>query len=203
MNNDLKLNEYRIGKIIDLPVEEIHQAMKYIALLRGINVGGNNIIKMADLVKTVEKCGFTNVKTYIQSGNVLFESAGKNKSEIVEKLEAALLKDFNYNSRIIVKTHEQLKKIAAEVPPDWEKRNDLRCYIAFVAEPVTVQDVMQEIELNEGIDFLKTGESVLYMSTLLSGLTRSRFTRLITRRTYKDISIRNYNTVRKLLELMD
>jgi uncharacterized protein (DUF1697 family) len=186
-----------------LKVKEIRKAMKYIALLRGINVGGKNIIKMADLIKTVEKCGFTNVKTYIQSGNVLFKSSEKNTSKIVKNLEECFLKGFMYNSRIIVRTYEQLKKIAAEVPSDWEKRDDLRCYIAFTGETVTIQEIMQEIELKEGIDFLKAGEGALYMSTLLSGLTRSRFTKLITKKAYKDITIRNYNTVRRILELME
>jgi uncharacterized protein (DUF1697 family) len=156
--------------------------MKYIGLLRGINVGGKNIIKMTDLKKTVEKCGFTKVSTYIQSGNVLFESDEKNPSEIVEKLEATFLKEFTYDSRIIVKTYEQLKIIVHEVPSDWEKRNDLRCYIAFIGEPFSIQNIIPEIELKEGIDFIKVGDSVLYMSSLLSGLTRSRFTRLITKK---------------------
>lgn len=177
--------------------------MKYVALLRGINVGGKNIIKMTDLKEAVEKCGFTSVSTYIQSGNILFESDGKNISEIVEKLEASLLKDFFYNSRIIVRSYEQLKKIVSEVPSDWKKRNDLRCYIAFIGEPILAQDLMREIELKESIDFIKIGEGVLYMSTLLSGLARSRFTKLITKKAYKDITIRNYNTVRKLLDLME
>jgi uncharacterized protein (DUF1697 family) len=177
--------------------------MKYVALLRGINVGGKNIIKMSDLKKTVEKCGFTNVSTYIQSGNVLFKSDNKNISKIVEKLEDSFLKDFAYNSCIVVKSYEQLQKIVSDVPPDWGKSNDLRCYIAFIGGSISIQDVMREIELKEGIDFIKAGEGVLYMSTLLSGLTRSRFTKLITKNVYKYITIRNYSTTRKILELLE
>jgi uncharacterized protein (DUF1697 family) len=177
--------------------------MKYVVLLRGINVGGKNIIKMAGLKETVEKCGFTRVSTYIQSGNILFETGEQNIKVIIQKLRASFLKNFAYNSCIIVKNYEQLKNIVNEVPADWNKSSDLRCYIAFICEPVTVKDVLVEIELNDGVDFIKAGEGVLYMSTLLSGLTRSRFTKIITKKVYKDISIRNYNTVRKLLELME
>lgn len=177
--------------------------MKYVVLLRGINVGGKNIIKMADLKKAVEKCGFVNVRIYIQSGNILFESDDKNISEIVENLEASFLKDFAYNSCIIVKSYEQFQKIVSDVPSDWEKRNDLRCYIAFIGGAIPIQDVMREIELKEGIDFIKAGEGVLYMSTLLSGLTRSRFTKLISKNVYKYITIRNYTTTRKILELVE
>jgi uncharacterized protein (DUF1697 family) len=177
--------------------------MKFVVLLRGINVGGKNIIKMTDLKKAVENAGFANVSTYIQSGNIIFESDENNISKIVEKLETSFFKDFVYNSLIIVKSYEQLKIIVSEVPSDWEKRNDLECYIAFIRGSISTREIMREIELKEDIDFIEAGEDVLYMSTLLNGLTRSRFTKLVTKKIYKDITIRNYNTARKLLDLME
>jgi uncharacterized protein (DUF1697 family) len=177
--------------------------MKHIALLRGINVGGKGIIKMTDLKQAVEKGGFKNVRTYIQSGNVIFDSDGPNIKQITTRLEEILLISFQFNSGIIIKNHEQFKKVLLEVPSDWKTRHDLRCYIAFIREPTTAQDVICEIELNDGVDSIKAGDQVLYMSTLLSGLTRSRFTRLITKKVYKDITIRNFNTAQKLLALME
>jgi uncharacterized protein (DUF1697 family) len=176
--------------------------MKYIALLRGINVGGNAIIKMADLKKAVEDIGFTHVSTYIQSGNIIFESDHGDIEKIIARLEDALLKKFQFKSGIVVKTYEQLKKIVSEVPADWKKRDDLRCYLAFVREPVSAADVLREIKLKEGVDFVKAGDGVVYMSTLLSGLTKSGFTRLAGTKVCKDITIRNYNTAQKLLALM-
>jgi uncharacterized protein (DUF1697 family) len=176
--------------------------MKYVALLRGINVGGKNIIKMADIKKAVEKCGFSDVSTYIQSGNVIFESGG-NTGEVRGKLEACLIEHFDYDATIIIKNYEQLRKTADNVPGDWRKHNDLRCYLAFIKETLSAQEILPEIELKKGIDFIKAGEGVIYMSTLMSGLTSSRFTRLVTKKIYKDITIRNYNTVQKLVSLME
>ena len=69
--------------------------MDYLALLRGINVGGNNIIKMDELKKTFEELNFSDVKTYIQSGNVLFKDAEKDRMKISEKIEKALLGKLN------------------------------------------------------------------------------------------------------------
>jgi uncharacterized protein (DUF1697 family) len=175
--------------------------MKYIALMRGVNVGGNTIIKMADLKKTVAESGFTSVSTYIQSGNIIFESE-ENIDKVTFKLGEALFKEFGFNSGIIVKTFEQLNKIISEVPDDWKKRYDLRCYIAFIRKPVSEQDVMREIKLKDGVDFVKAGDNVLYMSTLLEGLTKSGFTKLFGTKIYKDITIRNYNTTQKILALM-
>ncbi len=176
--------------------------MKYIAFLRSINVGGKNIIKMADLKEAVEKSGFTGVTTFIQSGNLIFESDETSVSRIVEKLHSSFLKSFNYNSLIIVKSLEQLKRIAAEIPSDWEKNDSLRRYLAFVADYIPVEEVIRQLELKEGIDFVEPGAGVLYMSTLLSGITRSKLTRLITKKVYQDITIRNYDTVRKILAIM-
>ncbi len=170
--------------------------------MRGINVGGNNIIKMADLKKTVAESGFTSVSTYIQSGNIIFKSEENDIDKITKKLEEALFKVFGFNSGIIVKTLEQLNKIISEVPDDWKKRHDLRCYIAFIRKPVSEQDVMRDIKLKDGVDFVKAGDKVLYMSTLLEGLTKSGFTKLVGTKIYKDITIRNYNTTQKILALM-
>ncbi len=161
------------------------------------------IIKMSDLKAAVENCGFKNVSTYIQSGNIIFESNEKDSDVITTKLEHELLKSLNYDSRIVVRTYQQLKTILSNVPADWKKRNDMRCYLAFVKEPTTAEDVISELELKEGVDSVKAGESVVYMSTLLSGLTKSGFTKLINKKVYKDITIRNYNTCQKILARME
>jgi len=165
-------------------------------------VGGNRIIKMTALKEAVEKCGFTNVSTYIQSGNVIFDSDENKTAAIAAKLEDSLFNNFKYDSSIMVRTHQQFKKVIFEIPIEWKTRNDLRCYLAFIKEPVTAQNVIREIKLKEGIDSVKAGVGVVYMSTLLSGLTKSGFTKLIGTKVYQDITIRNYNTAQKLLALM-
>lgn len=177
--------------------------MKYAVLLRGINVGKNISIKMADLKYAVEEAGFKNVKTYIQSGNVVFESPEEELLKIESVLQYTLHNAFNFDSGLVVLTRDQLERVLIEVPEDWLKREDLRRYIAFIKRPLTVKDIMREMELREGVDSIKEGADVLYMSTLLSGLTRSRFTKLISKTVYKSITIRNYATTQKILDLME
>lgn len=179
--------------------------MKYVALLRGINVGGNSIIKMSELKEAYEKAGMNNVKTYINSGNVIFESDEKNPSKLAKNLEIAVSQTFKIDSRTVVVSLPQLKKIKDDVPPEWKRGADLRCYVAFVVDPTTpddVMDVMKEIKIREGIDSVKKGPGVVYMSTRLSGITKTRFTKLAGTKVYKFITIRNYTTAQKLLELM-
>lgn len=176
--------------------------MKYVALLRGINVGGNNLIKMLALKEVFEKIDMTNVTTYIQSGNVLFESAEKNSETLTKKLEAMLTKTFKYSARVTVRSHQQIKQVVAAVPNAWNISEDLRCYIAFIMAPITTAEAVKEITLKEGVDSLKVGPGVLYLSTLLSALTKSEFNKLASKKIYQDMTIRNYNTAKKLLALM-
>jgi uncharacterized protein (DUF1697 family) len=171
----------------------------YIALLRGINVGGNNIIKMTALKEAVEKCGFDNVSTYIQSGNVIFESEEHDTKRLVETLELALSNRFDYQSKVVVVSRDHLQTILDKVPIEWKTHNNLRCYIAFVKEPMTAKKVLAEINIKSGVDFVRIGRGVLYMSTLLSGITKSGFTKLVGTNVYQHITIRNYNTAQKIL----
>ena len=86
------------------------KSIQYLALLRGINVGGNNIIKMTDLKSCFESLAFTNVSTYIQSGNILFLSDEKDQTKLTNKISKALSEKFNYNLPIMIFSKKQLIK---------------------------------------------------------------------------------------------
>jgi uncharacterized protein (DUF1697 family) len=86
------------------------------ALLRGINVGGNNVIRMADLKEGFEAMGFDEVRTYIQSGNVIFRATESDLAKLAGRIEKALGARFHYDSRIVVRSHEQLDRIVRKAP---------------------------------------------------------------------------------------
>lgn len=177
--------------------------MKYVALLRGINVGGNNMIKMVELKDCFETMGFTNIRTYINSGNVIFESTAASSEKLVEKIERTLSTTFGFPLRIVLRSKTQMEEVAVNVPSSWKHEKDLRCYVSFVREPTTVAQVMSEVEIRENVDDVSVGPGVIYMSTLLSGITKSRFTRLIAKKIYQEVTIRNYNTLQKIIQLME
>jgi uncharacterized protein (DUF1697 family) len=176
--------------------------MKYVALLRGINVGGKNLLRMADLKVRLERQGFECVSTYIQSGNVIFESDVTGPAKLTTAMQKALSAEFGYESPIILRSHRQLKTIVARVPRGWKSRTDLRRYIAFLREPLTAKQAIGELHPKPGVDVVKTGDGVLYMSTLLSRLKQSGFTRIVGKPIYQDMTIRNYSTCQKVLALM-
>ena len=177
--------------------------MKYVALLRGINVGGNSKIAMSDLKTIFSEMGFSKVATYINSGNVIFETDDTNGEILARSIETAILKKINLPIKIVIFSEEQLEKVIEGIPESWKKKEDMRCYVSFIISPTTVDMAFDEVDIKEGIDFLDKGPGVLYMGTTLSGLTKSSFTKLIGKKIYKEMTMRNLNTVRKILSLME
>ena len=177
---------------------------QYLALLRGINVGGNNIIKMADLKACFENMGFTEVVTYIQSGNVLFRSAEKDKTRLTRKIEQVLSERFSYKSRLVVVAHKELKKVVVGAPKGFGKELDKYRYdVIFLKEPLTPGEATKNLSIKEGVDSAYAGKSVLYFSRLISKASQSHLTKIIKLPVYQNMTIRNWNTTNKLLALME
>lgn len=106
----------------------------YIALLRGINVGGHNIIKMADLRQLLEKIGLQKVKTYIQSGNVLFE-AEQDTTLLTQQLEEEIKNTFGFPVSVILRTAEELEQIIKDCPYSVDSLNEGESVqLAFLAD---------------------------------------------------------------------
>ena len=90
--------------------------MRYIALLRGINLGGNVMVKMEELRKAFEGLGFENVKTYINSGNVAFDSRKTTESKLVDQIESAVEKMVGRPVAVMVRSQKDIERILAENP---------------------------------------------------------------------------------------
>ncbi len=177
---------------------------QYLALLRGINVGGNNIIKMADLKACFEDMGFAEVATFIQSGNILFKTAEKDKTKLTTKIEGVLSEKFSYKSRIVTITQKGLKNVVEGAPRGFGKDLDKYRYdVIFLKEPLTSKDAMKNVSIKEGIDGAYMDRSVLYFSRLISKASQSHLTKIIKLPMYQNMTIRNWNTTTKLLALME
>lgn len=177
--------------------------MKYVALLRGINVGGNNSVKMSVLKEVLTEHGFSDVLTYINSGNVIFTSSETDTDKLTQEIEKLLTKTFSYNARVVIKSHAEFKKITESVPEAWNTQDDIRCYVAFLRNYLSVEEAVKEIRLREGVDTLAATPGAVYMTSKLSELTKSNFNKLAGKKIYGEMTIRNYNTTRKLLELLN
>lgn len=179
-------------------------ACQYLALLRGINVGGNNIIRMADLVACFEKMGFADATAYIQSGNILFKADEQDKAALTGKIERTLSDAFNYNSRVVVITYKQLKSVVENAPGQFGKDAARYRYdVLFLKEPLTTRAAMKSISVRDGVDRAYEGKGVLYFSRLIVKATQSHLQKIIALPMYQNMTIRNWNTTTKLLALMD
>lgn len=176
---------------------------QYVALLRGINVGGNNLIKMADLKASLEEIGMEEVRTYIQSGNVIFRSEMHEQSLLESQIEQHLSAKFAYNSVVVLLSEEQLKQIVLLAPEEFGKNPDeYRYNVLFIKTPMTAENALQQLSVREGVDTADAGNGVLYFSNLISKASRSHLTKIITLPVYKQITIRNWNTTLRLFSLL-
>jgi len=175
----------------------------YLALLRGINVGGKNLIKMTELAACFEALGFSHVRTYIQSGNVIFGADEPDQARLSSRIEAALSKTFNYEAMAVLRSIKEMKDIVGHAPQGFGSNPDAYRYdVIFLKRPLTPSDVMDSISIKEGVDQAFAGEGVLYFIRLISRATQSRLTRIISLPIYQSMTIRNWNTTKKLLDMM-
>ena len=171
-------------------------AVRYVALIRGINVGGNSIIPMAKLRPAFEGCGVKNVSTFIASGNVLFEATR------VPNLERRLSKVLGLPIRLTLRTHREMEAIVKNAPKGFgTKPNTFRYDVWFLIPPMTAEKVVAALEPKDGVDAVLAGDGVIYATRLIAKASQSRLTRIVGTPIYASVTIRSWNTTRKLAEL--
>jgi uncharacterized protein (DUF1697 family) len=175
----------------------------YVALLRGINVGGKNLIGMPALKASFEAGGFEDVVTYIQSGNVLFRARGPGTA-VADWIERMLSTAFDYRASVVVRSHAQMRAIVEGASRGFGR--DPKAYgynVIFLKGPLTASAALKQVTSREGVDVVSAGRGVLYWSILASRAAQSRISRVASMPIYQNITIRNWNTTTRLLQMMD
>ena len=176
----------------------------YLILMRSINVGGKNIVSMAGLRKCLEELGFSNISTYIASGNVILES-GKRPDEIQAQIEAALPKSFKLDSeliKVLVLTRNQLQAIIDNKPKGFGEQPEKYHSDAIFLMGIDSAQAMPVFDPREGVDKVWTGDGVIYSQRLSSQRTKSRLSKIVGTPAYKSMTIRSWSTTTKLLEIL-
>ncbi|HEY9350003.1 MAG TPA: DUF1697 domain-containing protein, partial [Acidothermales bacterium] len=147
----------------------------YVALLRGINVGGKNLIRMPALKAAFEEDAFEDVATYIQSGNVLFTAPGARTTELTDRIETLLAEAFDYVPTVVVRNRTQMRAIVDRTPRGFgAEPAKYRYDVVFLKEPLTAKVAMKSLQLKPGVDEAHAGTGVLYLSRLDARATQSR-----------------------------
>lgn len=179
--------------------------MRYLCLLRGINVGGNNIVKMADLRTCLECAGLAKVSTYIQSGNVLFESRSGSLTKLLQKLEQALSQELlPKGAQVVVISSEQMAAVVINAPVGFgSDPENYRYDVAFIRPPALADELAGGIVVHPEVDKIVAKNGVIYMRQVKARLTQSRLPKLVGTAAFKSMTIRNWATTTKLHQLMN
>lgn len=174
-----------------------------VALLRGINVGGRNPVAMAALRATFEAAGHTAVSTYIQSGNVLFETDAAIAG-LETAIEALLERELGLPVPCVVRSHRQLRRVVENAPAGFGSQPArFHSDAIFLKAPLTSARLMEVLELRDGVDRAWPGTGVCYLERLSERRTQSQLSRIVSTPEYQLMTIRNWNTTTKLLALLD
>jgi uncharacterized protein (DUF1697 family) len=177
--------------------------MKYLVLLRGVNVGGKAMIKMAELKVVLEKAGLESVQTYIQSGNVIFESDEKVTDKLSGLVADVIKEKFNLSVGAAVFSQADWKSIIDAAPEWWGRDEDWKHNLLILLKPFDRKDTLAVFEkLKPEIEKVEAGQGVLYQSLLFQRFGQTSSSKLISSPAYKRMTIRNYNTATKLGNLL-
>ncbi len=177
----------------------------YVILLRGINVGGKNIVPMAGLKSRLEGLGLANVSTYIASGNVILES-DRPAAEIKSQIEAALTESFKLDSeliKVLVLSRRQLQAVIDNKPPGFGEQPEKFHSDAIFLMDIDAVEAMPIFNPREGVDRVWPGDGVIYSQRLSAERTRSRLSKIMASPLYKSMTIRSWSTTIKLLDLLN
>lgn len=174
----------------------------YVALLRGINVGGRNPVAMPDLAECFRGAGFGDVGTYLQSGNVVFSAARRPADALAADVEGLLTGRFGVDIPTVVRSREQLARIIAAAPPD-HGSDDRRSDVMFLKPPLTAKAVLAQMpELRAGVDAVAPGPGVVYFSRDAQLATKTRIQRFMSMPVFQQITVRSWGTATRLAALL-
>jgi uncharacterized protein (DUF1697 family) len=175
------------------------QAIQYVAFLRGINVGGHGVIKMAEIKRIFESLKFKNVKTILASGNVLFESTASDPSALTLKVEKRFSEVLGREIGIVLRTFEHLQELAASEPFKSVKVTpDTRLYVTFLREqPVKGTKIKTT---DAGFRILRTTDTEIFCVLTLAGGGQTVDAMNVIEKEYgKQVTTRNWNTINKII----
>lgn len=171
----------------------------HISLLRGVNVGGNKKIRMADLKALYESLGFAGVVTYVQSGNVIFHAASADSAELIARIEAAIGERFGFDVTVLLRSADDLRRILDSNP--FPGADPAKLHVLFLAAvPDSAAVATLHVPVADGEEWLLAGQEIYLRYPNGSG--RSKMTGAFFERALGvAASARNWNTVNALYEL--
>ena len=174
----------------------------FVALLRGVNVGGNNMISMSSLKRSFEAVGFANVTTYINSGNIVFTTKEKDARKLEKRIEQMLSKEYELGSRVVVRSLSEMEQLVKSLPRSWNDDSGWRYNVIFLRHSIDSDAILADLPANSDIEEIVYRPGALLWSAQATEMSRTNLAKLSSRKVFQDMTVRNLNTTKKLCELM-
>jgi len=175
--------------------------MRYVAFLRAVNVGGKGIVSMAAIREALVALGLSDVRTYINSGNVIFSTRTSAIQPLTARIEKALEQHTGMAIKVLVTDHKTLKKMVDAIPPSWVDDKTMRTYVLLLWKELDERGILDRLPNKPGIDELRYTPGAVVWRVDRENVGRSHMNRLMGTPLYKKMTIRSANTMRKLNEL--
>jgi uncharacterized protein (DUF1697 family) len=176
--------------------------MVYVALLRGVNVGGSNKVDMKELRAVIETAGMSSARTYINSGNVVFATDILDRAQITKALEEAIEERFGAAIRVLVRNVDEIRAVVEALPVDWADDRSTKCDVFFLWDEVDSPSVLGRFDFDPEMEDVRYTPGAVIRRIDRTHASRSRLPRIAGTPVYQQMTIRNCNTARKLLALM-
>jgi uncharacterized protein (DUF1697 family) len=177
--------------------------MKYVALLRGINVGGKNKVGMKQLALALEQAGFLDVSTYINSGNIFFSDEHDSTLNLQKKIEKLIADEFGLNIKALVLDKPSIDVIVDAIPKNWTNDTDMKCDVMFLWDKYHADSIVEQLPIKPDIDTVKYIQGAVIWGVARDKVTKSGLLRIIGTDMYAHMTIRNCNTARKIQHIMN
>lgn len=177
-------------------------ATVFVALLRGVNVGGNNIISMKSLKTSFEQLGFKDVSTYINSGNILFKAKERDARKLETEIEAMLSKEYKLGCKVVVRSFLEMASLIENLPKDWNGDSEWKYNVIFLRHSIDSEKVLESLRAKPEIEKVVYYPGTLLWSARISDMSQTTMQKLSSQKLFQDMTVRNTNTTRKLYELM-
>jgi uncharacterized protein (DUF1697 family) len=175
--------------------------MTYVAFLRGVNVGGKGIVSMAAIKEALVTLGLSDVRTYINSGNVIFSTPASDGPQLTARIEKVLEQHTGMTIKVLVMDHRTLKNMVDAIPRNWVDDKTMRTYVLLLWKELDDRQILDRLSIKSGVDELRYTPGAVVWRVDRDNLGRSLMNRLVGTPLYKKITIRSANTMRKLNEL--
>lgn len=179
--------------------------MRYVALLRGVNVGGNHRVPKSEFQKVLEQLGFRDVTIYLNSGNAVFTSDGHVDSNQVQQVMES---HFGFAIPTLVLAGEDIQRIAAAIPSDWVNdsprpdKSGMKTDVLYLFDEANTPDVLQKLGYKPDIESMIYVDGAVIANIARAHQARGSLQKVISTGLYGKMTIRNVNTARKLAKLV-